>query len=135
LTAFVADFVGTMTFIEARVSTAGRVSAGGLDLAVARLDGLAPGTPVRLGFRPEEIQVRNVAPTSPNRVEARVALLDYLGSFTRAQLRTDGTPGLALTADFSANAMRDLAIREGDRIAIMLPPESLRVFPAAEAAP
>jgi hypothetical protein len=35
-----------------------------------------------------------------------------------------------LTADFSANAVRDLAIGEGGTMSVQLAPETLRVFPA-----
>jgi len=43
---------------------------------------------------------------------------------------------LALLCDFSANAMRDLGIREGQTLTVALPPELLRVFDGhAEGAP
>jgi hypothetical protein len=37
-----------------------------------------------------------------------------------------------IRCDFSANAMRDLGIREGQTLTVGLPPESLRVFDGAE---
>jgi hypothetical protein len=33
-----------------------------------------------------------------------------------------------LLSDFSANAMRDLSIREGQTLTVALPPDLLRVF-------
>ena len=41
----------------------------------------------------------------------------------------------ALVADFSINVVRDLAITEGQELLIALPPERIRVFPAAPKQP
>ena len=57
-----------------------------------------------------------------------VQLLDFLGPFCRATLRPDAAAGLVILSDFSANAMRDLDIREGQALTVALPPELLRVF-------
>ena len=68
-TAFVADFVGTMTFLDAEVT--------GPDRAARRLDrarlqrtsnGFQHGTPVRIGLRPEEVRVRNIDAATPNQI-------------------------------------------------------------------
>ena len=83
---------------------------------------------MRIGFRPEEIQVRNVSATAANRVVTHVTSLDFLGSFCRAKLTPEGVPDVVILADFSANLMRDLAIVESQELAIALPPESLHVF-------
>jgi len=129
-TPFVADFVGSMTFLDAVVTGPGRVGVGGIDLAVPAASALPKGAKARIGFRPEEVQTRNLTEATPNRIDARVALLDYLGSFTRATLEPAVAPGLKLFADLSANALRDLRIVEGQTITIALPPESLRAFAA-----
>ena len=129
-TAFVADFVGTMTFLDAVSLGDARADASGLILSSPALSGTPAGTRVRLGLRPEEVQVRNLAPDARNRFDAKVILLDYLGSFCRAQLQPIAAPGLTLTVDFSANAMRDLAISEGSVMAVQLAPETLRAFPS-----
>jgi iron(III) transport system ATP-binding protein len=127
-TAFVADFVGSMTFLDAKVSGANRLRLGGIDLACAGNLGFINGAAVRIGFRPEEIQVRNVTSTTANQVVTRVASLDFLGSFCRAKLKPEAEPNLVILADFSANLMRDLRVSEGQQMTIALPPESLHVF-------
>src|SRR5215213_6655310 len=127
-TAFVADFVGTMTFLDAEVSGPDRLRFGSIELACQSINGFAHGTPVRIGLRPEEVRVRNIEASTPNRIETRVSLLDFLGSFCRAKLEPEAAPGIAILADFSANLMRDLAVAEGQKLTIALPPESLRVF-------
>jgi iron(III) transport system ATP-binding protein len=126
-TAFVADFVGAMSFLEATVSGSKRVRTGILDLACADDRGLASGTPIRLGLRPEEVRVRGVQASDENAVPVRVKTIEFLGSFCRARLQPEVEAG-ELIADFSANLMRDLGVAEGQRITVALPPESLRVF-------
>jgi iron(III) transport system ATP-binding protein len=129
-TAFVADFVGTMTFLAGMMAAERKVRIAGVDLTCASDSGMPPGTAVRLGFRPEEVQVRGVDAATPNAMQAHVDDLEYLGAFCRATLALPAAPGLHLTADFSANAMRDLGIRQGQDITIALPPQALRVYPA-----
>jgi iron(III) transport system ATP-binding protein len=127
-TAFVADFVGSMTFLDATVSGAKNLRLGSIDLSSHDTLKYAQGAGVRIGFRPEEIQVRNVAPTAANRVVTHVTSLDFLGSFCRAKLKPEGVADVVILADFSANLMRDLGIVESQELAIALPPESLHVF-------
>jgi iron(III) transport system ATP-binding protein len=127
-TAFVADFVGEMSFLDAEVAAPKKLRAGALDLACLDDRGFAPGTAVKLGLRPEEIRVRGVQAGDPNAVSVEVKSLEFLGPFCRARLGPEvETPG-ALVADFSANLMRDLGVAEGQRLLIALPPEALRVF-------
>jgi iron(III) transport system ATP-binding protein len=125
--AFVADFVGSMTFLDAEVAGPGKLRLGRLDLSYANGSTYDSGTAVRIGFRPEEVRVRNLDDT-PNRIQARVAGLDFLGSFSRARLEPDGAPGITILADFSANLMRDFSVAQGQKMTIALPPEALRVF-------
>jgi iron(III) transport system ATP-binding protein len=129
--AFVADFVGTMSFLEAQAAGPGRMRSGTLELQCSANLDLAPGTPVTLGLRPEEIRVRDVKAEEINVVDVRVVELEFLGAFCRAHLQPEGETSKPLVADFSANLMRDLNIQQNKRLLIALPPEALRVFPAA----
>jgi iron(III) transport system ATP-binding protein len=130
-TAFVADFVGSMTFIDAEVAGPDGVKIGGLDLRCKDAGNFVKGSPVRLGLRPEEVRVRNLDGATQNKIDAKVATLDFLGAFCRAKLHPEAAPGVTILADFSANLMRDLAVTEGQTLAIALPPESLRLFARA----
>jgi iron(III) transport system ATP-binding protein len=127
-TAFVADFIGHMNFLDAEIAGPDRARVGNVLLRSTNVGGRQSGTRVKLGFRPEEIRVRGVGPDTENTVTARVMLLDYLGAFCRATLDIEAAPGVQLLADFSANAIRDLGICEGQALTAALPPESLRVF-------
>jgi iron(III) transport system ATP-binding protein len=127
-TAFVADFVGSMTFIDVEVDGPDGVRVGGLNLHCKDAQKFAKGAQVRLGLRPEEVRVRNLDGTTQNKLDAKVASLDFLGSFCRARLNPEAAPSVTILADFSANLMRDLAVTEGQKLPIALPPESLRLF-------
>jgi iron(III) transport system ATP-binding protein len=120
--AFVADFVGKMTFLN------GTVQLPGLDLTVAEALDAAPGTSVRLGVRPEEVQVRGVTAETANQVDVDLAAIEYLGAFCRLTLTVPSSSGLILTADVSSNEMHDLNLTAGQRIKIALPEQHVRVF-------
>jgi len=131
VTPFVADFVGAMTFLPGTVAAPGRVRVGTMELTVAQTDGLAPGSRAQIAMRPEEVQVRGLGADTPNRFEADIVALEFLGAFCRAELRPVLAPETMVIADFSANAMHDLGFGEGQRIMAALPPANLRLFPGA----
>jgi iron(III) transport system ATP-binding protein len=130
--AFVADFVGTMTFLDAEIAGPMSLRVGSIELACPEAGRFRTGAAVRVGLRPEEIRVRNIDNASPNQIATRVTTLDFLGSFCRAHLKPDAAPHVAVLADFSLNLMRDLDVAEGQALTIVLPPESLRVFAKPE---
>jgi iron(III) transport system ATP-binding protein len=125
-TPFVADFVGTTNFMPATFVAPGKVAAGGRELAADTPRGLSIGAKLRICVRPEDILVRNVAESAANRIEVSVDELIFMGAFSRAKLGVAG--GVALQADFSANLLRDVGVREGSRLTVALPPDRLRVF-------
>jgi iron(III) transport system ATP-binding protein len=124
-TPFVADFVGTTNFLPATYVAPGRVNAAGREFSAETPGGLAPGAKVRICVRPEDVAVRDVAAGTPNRIDARVSELVFMGAFSRARLDANG---FSLQADFSANLLRDRAIAEGVALPVALPAERLRVF-------
>jgi iron(III) transport system ATP-binding protein len=126
--AFVADFVGTMTFLDMEVSGPDRLRLGSAELVCTEAKRFVRGTAIRVGLRPEEIRVRNIDAATQNKISTRVAMLDFLGPFCRARLEPDAAPGIAIFADFSANLMRDLSVTEGQALTVALPSEALRLF-------
>src|SRR5690606_29112688 len=117
-TAFVADFIGQMNFLDAEIAGPEHARLGSVTLRSTNVGGRSSGTRVKLGLRPEEIRVRGVGPDTENTLSANVAMLDYLGAFCRATLDISAAPGLQVLADFSANAVRDLGIREGHDLTV-----------------
>jgi iron(III) transport system ATP-binding protein len=128
-TAFVADFVGTMNFLDGLLAGPGRVTFGGLDLSCAT-DGLASNSNVRLCIRPEDVAVRNLDARTPNLLPVEIQGLDFLGSFCRATLKPISGGGGEIVADFSINLIRDLNLAVGKQLSVALPADRLRVFAA-----
>ncbi len=126
-TPFVADFVGTTNFLKAKMLAPGRIVSGGVEIAVATPQDTNPGMDLRVCVRPEDVMVRGVVDTTPNRVDVTVEELVFMGAFSRARLA--GPNGMSISADFSANLLRDHALATGARIKIALPADRLRVFP------
>ena len=126
---FVADFIGSMSFLAGSASSPGGVKLGGLDLNATLPHGVMAGDPVFICVRPEDVMVRGIEASTPNQVKARIEELEFLGSFYRAVLSADGAKDVPITADFSINAMRDLKLHEGQSVTIALPAERIRIFP------
>ncbi|MSP50495.1 MAG: putative 2-aminoethylphosphonate ABC transporter ATP-binding protein [Alphaproteobacteria bacterium] len=128
---FVADFVGTMNFLEAMVAAPGTVSIAGRSFRVDSLNGMKPGTAALICIRPEDVKTRNVEPGSENALEVEVRSLEFLGAFARARLAAADGAGPDLVADFSINLLRDLGVEPGLRLPVALPADRLRAFPKA----
>jgi iron(III) transport system ATP-binding protein len=128
-TRFVADFIGTMNFLPGTVAGPGRVRLADVELGLpGRLDGLAPGSPVTLAVRPEDLLVQDGPCEAPNTFAARVEGIEFLGSFVRAELTLGGFAEQRCWADFSINLVRRQSIEVGQTLALTLPAERLRVF-------
>jgi iron(III) transport system ATP-binding protein len=129
-TAFVADFVGKMNFLDGAAADGQRFDVGGIRL-LAPGHGFATGARARIGFRPEDVRALPGQAAGENSFAATVTGLDFLGSFARASLALKTQPQTVFAADFSANNLRDMHLGEGAEITVMLPPDALRVYPAA----
>ncbi|MGE0733207.1 MAG: putative 2-aminoethylphosphonate ABC transporter ATP-binding protein [Alphaproteobacteria bacterium] len=129
-TPFVADFVGTMNFLDGKLVSDARVRVGAQDLVCGGDHGVPVGAAVRLCIRPEDVQVRSVDAATPNALTVTIESIDFLGPYGRAQLTPEVNGVPPLTADFSSNLMRDLGVAVGQRLVVALPPDRLRLFVA-----
>jgi iron(III) transport system ATP-binding protein len=125
---FVADFVGTMNFMDGVMRAAGEVEIAGRRLACAPVD-LAPGTAVQVCLRPEEVRLQGGDGQTANGFAAIVEDVEFLGSFGRATLRLEGGAATELLADVLASLVRDLGLAAGQRLVVALPAERLVVYP------
>jgi iron(III) transport system ATP-binding protein len=126
---FVADFIGTMNFVKARVLAPGRVRFGGIELACgAAAQDLPQDAEVTVAVRPEDVVVRHSGDNGANRFDATIIEMDFLGSFYRSTLVPARAPEVAITADFSINAVNDLGLTDGRTLPVALPADRLRVF-------
>jgi iron(III) transport system ATP-binding protein len=129
-TPFVADFIGTMNFLSGTVVAPGLVRAAGLELA-CDADGLPTGTGVTVAIRPEDVAVEAPRDGAPDGLTMRIDVLAFLGSFFRADL-VGPEPGAArLRADLPVELVRRLGLVEGHALVARLPPERIRIYPAA----
>jgi iron(III) transport system ATP-binding protein len=131
-TAFVADFVGRMTFLSGVMGQGGVVDIGSHPLRVQSAH-LAPGAAVEVGLRPEAVRLV-AALGGENRLAMRIEALEYLGSFVRATLAVRAGSPLSLLADIPYNRMQDQPLKPGDHVVAHLPAEALRLFPARSGA-
>ena len=122
-TPFVAEFLGVSNLMVASCDGAGRVTVDETLLAAEQGDVSATGD-VRITIRPERVEVEPGG-TGPNRMEALVERLVYLGATTQVLLRLRG--GVALQA-LVTNAGGPLPYDQGDDVTVHLPPEALRVL-------
>ncbi len=128
-TSFVADFIGTMNFLDSRASTDGRVRLGTteIDCANWRVEP-RPDQPVRLAVRPEDVRIAEGSDSQPNTVTARVEWIEFLGSTYRITLALGGDENQKFKTELSANMMRDLNFSIGTDLPVVLPPERLWVY-------
>jgi len=124
--AFVADFIGTMNFIPARMARPGAVRVGRVEL-LAEGAGGAPGAEVTVAIRPEDVQVQRGGGAA-NSVEARVATVTFLGSFFRVDFASDGLGEARIRADVAVDVVRELELTEGQAVSVTLPASRLRIY-------
>ena len=131
-TAFVADFIGTMNFLPGRVAAPDRVQLGHQALS-CEAGGLGQGADVTVAIRPEDILVQGAASDGENALVVYIERMEFLGSFYRASLGSNGIDPDDFRADLSVNLVRRLAVEEGQEIHIQMPRERIRVYPRISA--
>ena len=127
-TAFVADFVGTMNFVDCVALAADSVRVGPLEIRLGQPHGLAAGRAGRLGIRPEAVQVHTHLNGDANALMARVEEVGFHGGFVRASLSPLEAPGARIAADLSTGLDQMPSLMPGVEIPISLPPQRLRLF-------
>jgi len=127
--AFVADFIGAMNFLDGRLTEKGRALVGSVDLAC---DGNCPEgcTDVTLAIRPEDILLRDIRGDEENALQVTLRDLDFLGAFVRARFDAETLGGRTLEADLSINLVRAKHLTPGQTLPIVLPRDHLLVYPA-----
>ena len=125
-TPFVADFIGVMNFMEGVVAEPGIVVCDQLKLA-ASTDGHAPGAPISIAFRPEDVVAGPAATAASNTIEATVSGVENLGSFVRLYLTSEAVRG-ELRADVGKTFDVAAILKADRRIRVHLPPATLRVY-------
>jgi spermidine/putrescine transport system ATP-binding protein len=127
-TSFVADFLGVSNLMHGTGDGAGRVTVDGVGLEARQGDVRATGE-TRITIRPERIEIEPAGADGPNRLQATVSELVYLGSTTQVFVRTAGGATLQVLL---ANTGRALPYERGSSVVAYLPPEALRALATSD---
>ncbi len=123
--AFVAEFIGAMNFMDNAAVSGRSVHVGGRVLELPNPASDVQG-PVRLAIRPEDVHLE---PFNGRGWAAQVETLDYLGAFIRTQV-TLHECGLRLVVDVDPRSARQLGLTIGAWVNVTLPSDSLHCFAA-----
>lgn len=92
---FMADFLGSVSFLPATVTTSDnkKLTAHSLcEIEAQPHPNLASGTPITVALRPEKINLSRGTPSGVNQIEVKIIELGYLGSVTHVRAQAeDGT--------------------------------------------
>ncbi|UTV98589.1 putative 2-aminoethylphosphonate ABC transporter ATP-binding protein [Marinomonas rhizomae] len=126
---FVAEFVGEMNFLSAKVSGAGQMQSGNLTLHCDAPSNLPLGQSAQLAIRPEDVRFQ-ADNSAGNILNAQVLHLEFLGSRVRSSLKLEDHER-PIIADISMNEMSRLNLVLGQNVVCQLPHERLHIFGGA----
>jgi iron(III) transport system ATP-binding protein len=124
--AFVADFVGRINALPARVA-----AGGALQIGEACFDGAhggEAGREVTVYLRPEDVLARPIAPGERHVFEACIQTIEFLGAYCLVTVVADALGRMPLQVVLSLNFLSEQALAVGSRLPLKLLPERLRVF-------
>ncbi len=139
-TLFVADFIGEMNQIEGVAGSSSFAKIGDIKLSCQPHE-FAAGENVTVTIRPEDIIPHGVGVRSSdakstiaepdNTLDMKIASMEFLGSFWRAELSGEKLGAAHLNANFSINAMRRMELEVGRELKVELPSSRLKAFARA----
>jgi iron(III) transport system ATP-binding protein len=89
---------------------------------------VAPGTPVRLYLRPEDVVVNGHAADHPNQASARVQKIEFLGAFCMVTVRLADAQEQPVVVTLSRHSLDRMSIAEGAPLSVGFPPECMRLL-------
>ena len=130
-TPFVADFIGVMNFIPARVTDVHSVLCNRQSI-VCDASKHEAGANVNLAIRPEDVVVDSLREGDANVLECTVKEIELLGSFRRIYLDAPELSKAAVLSDVPNRTARRLVINPGQRVRIQLPADDIRLYPSSD---
>ena len=124
--AFVADFVGRINALPARLA-----DGGGLQIGDLRFDGHhdgAVGREVTVYLRPEDVLARPIAAGEAHVFEASITQIEFLGAYCLVTVAAETLGPQPLKVVLSLNFLSERALQPGSRLPLKLLPERLRIF-------
>jgi iron(III) transport system ATP-binding protein len=119
---FVADFVGKVNVLPARVS-AGELRFGDLRIPYEGADREA-----RVYLRPEDVLARPIEPGDANVFDACIEKIEFLGSYCHVHVGAPALQPSKLTVYLSLNFLSEQSLAVGSPLKLKLLPERIRVF-------
>jgi iron(III) transport system ATP-binding protein len=120
---FVAAFVGAANVLEGRISAPGSLRLwDGVEVPADTRSG-APGAQVLAAIRPESVRL---ARPGEKGLPAKVVDRRFAGATTRLEAEPEGAPGKRLSLDLPAATAP--ALGPGEHVALVLPPDRIRLF-------
>ena len=127
---FVADFIGTMNFLNAKIAASGKCLLEATEVAV-NTSGLEAGQQVQLAVRPEDIHLEakeSVSVKDQNQAQGTIESLEYLGAFVRATVKLHQS-GARVQADLSSGSIDQSAMAPQTAVAVTFPADKIRLYP------
>jgi iron(III) transport system ATP-binding protein len=125
-TPFVADFVGRINVLPARLAEGHRVLFADTPFHCPH-DG-SPGSEVKIYLRPEDVLARPIAAGDSNVFEAQIEKIEFLGSYCLVHVRSPALGEHRLAVYLSLNFLAEHQIEAGARLPLRLLPERMRIF-------
>jgi iron(III) transport system ATP-binding protein len=123
---FVADFVGKVNVLPARVNDQAVVELGALRVPLPHGVATQPRE-VKVYLRPEDVLARPLAPSDSHVFDATIRKIDFLGSFCHVHVASDALPQ-ELVVYLSLNFLAEQQLLVGSSLPLKVMPERLRVF-------
>lgn len=119
---FVADFVGKVNVVPARVSQ------GQLQLGDVHLPFSGPDREVRVYLRPEDVLARPISPEDLYVFDASIEKIDFLGSYCHVHVSANALCAEPLVVYLSLNFLSEQNLVVGSKFKLKLLPERIKVF-------
>ena len=130
---FVAEFIGDTNYLKGEITSlrdgrAELVVAPGMRVLAIPAPGLAPGSTVSVGFRPEKVRLTSEAvPSDHNALECTVTDVVYTGSSITFILRTDWGASLMSRRQNEEGVLGQTAV-PGQRVTVCWPVGATKAF-------
>ncbi|WP_048440428.1 putative 2-aminoethylphosphonate ABC transporter ATP-binding protein [Caenimonas sp. SL110] len=119
---FVADFVGKVNTISARVRS-GALEFGSLSIPCEGADRDA-----RIYLRPEDVLARPINDGDLHVFDANIEKIEFLGSYCHVRVASPALDGNPLTVYLSLNFLSEQSLEVGSPLRLKLLPERIKVF-------
>ena len=123
---FVADFVGKINVLAARLCPGGELRIGGARFACS--EPTEAERDVRVYLRPEDVLARPIAPGDSNVFQGAIDKIEFLGSYCLVRVTSPEIGEQPVTVYLSLNYLAEQGLEIGSRLPLRLLPERMRFF-------